>query len=139
MRTLENFHSVFRKMLQIVALLNTNYSSESEIEDISDDCVAEFVEEKNFDNFDDLCLEIENTQIKNLKWENRRDANINKIITFVYNSHMDFPNNIFEIKTVITKKIFESVRNLFYGSYVIYHSYVTGEIIGHAYDFFNKN
>ena len=138
MQTLENYHLAFRKMLQIVALLNTNYSSESEIEDISDDCVAEFVEEKNFDNFDDLCLEIENTQIKNLKWENRRDANIYKIITFVYNSHMDFPNNIFEIKTVITKKIFESVRNLLYGSYVIYHSHVTGEIIGHVYDFFNK-
>ena len=67
MQTLENYHLAFRKMLQIVALLNTNYSSESEIEDISDDCVAEFVEEKNFDNFDDLCLEIENTQIKNLK------------------------------------------------------------------------
>ena len=51
---------------------------------------------------------------------------------------MDFPNNKFEIKTVVTKKIFKSVRNLLYGSYVIHHSHVTGEIIGYAHDFCNK-
>lgn len=64
---LEDYHLGFRKMLQIVALLNTNYSRESNIEDVSDGCVAEFVEEMNFDNFYDLYVEIENTQIKNLK------------------------------------------------------------------------
>ena len=42
-QTLENYHQAFRKMFEIVALLNTNYTSESHIEDISDDCVAEFV------------------------------------------------------------------------------------------------
>ena len=76
--TLEDYHLAFRKMLQIVALLNTDYSRESNIEDVSDGCVAEFVEEMNFDNFYDLYVEIENTQIKNLKWEDRRDAKINK-------------------------------------------------------------
>lgn len=65
--TLEDYHLAFRKMLQIVALLNTDYSRESNIEDVSDDCVAEFVEEMNFDNFYDLYVEIENTQIKNLE------------------------------------------------------------------------
>ena len=65
--TLEDYHLAFRKMLQIVALLNTDYSRESNIEDVSDDCVTEFVEEMNFDNFYDLYVEIENTQIKNLK------------------------------------------------------------------------
>ena len=64
---LEDYHLGFRKMLQIVALLNTDYSRESNIEDVSDGCVAEFVEEMNFDNFYDLYVEIENTQIKNLK------------------------------------------------------------------------
>lgn len=64
---LEDYHLAFRKMLQIVALLNTDYSRESNIEDVSDGCVAEFVEEMNFDNFYDLYVEIENTQIKNLK------------------------------------------------------------------------
>lgn len=65
--TLEDYHLAFRKMLQIVALLNTDYSRESNIEDVSDDCVTEFVEEMNFDNFYDLYVEIENTQIKNLE------------------------------------------------------------------------
>ena len=41
-------------MLRIVTLLNTNYSTDSDIEDISDDCVAEFVNEMNFDSFADL-------------------------------------------------------------------------------------
>ena len=59
-QTLENYHQAFRKMLQIVALLNTNSSSDSVIEDISDNCVAEFAEKIGFDNFNDLCFEIEN-------------------------------------------------------------------------------
>ena len=63
-------------MLQIVVLLNTNYSSESDIEDISGDCIIEFVNEMNFDNFTDLYLEIENTQVKNIKWEDRRETKL---------------------------------------------------------------
>ena len=53
-------------MLQIVALLNTNYSSESDIENTSDNYGAKFVKEIGFDNFNDLYLETENIQIKNL-------------------------------------------------------------------------
>ena len=45
-------------MSQIFVLLNTSYTSESNIEDIWDDCVAEFVNEKK-----DLFLEINNTGI----------------------------------------------------------------------------
>ena len=60
-----------------------------------------------FDNFNDLNLEIKNTQIKNLKWEYRSDAKINKIITFVYYSLMDFPNSKLKIKTVVTKSFLE--------------------------------
>ena len=91
-----------------------------------------------FDNFNDLYLEIENTQIKNLKWEDRRDAKINQIITFAYCSLMDFPNNKLEIKTIVTKNFLKSVRNLPYGSHVIHHSHVTGETKGYAHDFCNK-
>ena len=56
--TLEKYHESFRKMSQIFVLLNTSYTSESNIEDIWDDCVAEFVNEKK-----DLFLEINNTGI----------------------------------------------------------------------------
>lgn len=67
-QTLKNYHSAFRKILQIVALLNNNYLSKTDIEDISDDCVVEFLEEMGFDNFSDLYLKTENTQINKLKW-----------------------------------------------------------------------
>ena len=51
---------------------------------------------------------------------------------------MDFPENKFEIKTVVTETFFKSVRNLLYGTYVIHHYHVTGEIVGYAHDFCNK-
>ena len=34
--------------------------------DISDDCIAEFIDEYEFEAFEDLYLEIENTQVKNV-------------------------------------------------------------------------
>ena len=45
-------------MLRIVVLLNTSYTSESDIEDISDDCIAEFVNEKNFHSYSDFFLKL---------------------------------------------------------------------------------
>ena len=35
--TLEKYEASFKKMLRIVVLLNTNYSKERDVEDISDD------------------------------------------------------------------------------------------------------
>ena len=58
-QTLEKYHEICCKLLKNAA----NYSKESDIEDISDDCIVEFVEEINFDSFTDLYLEIENTEI----------------------------------------------------------------------------
>ena len=51
---------------------------------------------------------------------------------------MDFPNNKFEIKTVVTNKFLKSVRNLLFGSHVIHHLHVTGERKGYAHDFCHK-
>ena len=48
-------------MLRIVALLNDNYSKDTEVGDISDDCIAEFVDKYEFESFEDLYLDIENT------------------------------------------------------------------------------
>ena len=99
----EKYHKTFRKMLQIFVLLNTSYSNESDLEDISNDCIAEFVNEMSIESFSDLFLEIENIEVKNIGWENRKDMNLIKLITFVYCSIMDFPENKFQIKTVLTK------------------------------------
>ena len=137
-QTLEKYYETYRNTLQIVALLNTNYSKDSDNGDISDDCVAEFINEMNFDSSADLYLEVENTEIKNMRWEDRKEAKPNKLITFVYYSLMDFPQNKFEIKTVMKKGFFKGVRNLLYGSHVIHHFHVTGEIVGYAHNFCNK-
>lgn len=64
----------------------------------------------NFDSITDLFLEVENTQIKNTKWEDRNELKLNKLITFVYCSIMDFLENKFKIKTVVTKYIFSNVK-----------------------------
>ena len=103
-------------MLQIIVLLSINYSNKSDIEDISDDCITEFINEMNFESIWDLFLEIENTEVKNIGWENRKDIKLIKLINFVYCSVMDFPENRFEIKTATTKKIVNSVYVcVFYG------------------------
>ena len=80
-------------MLRIVVLLNDNYSKDTEMGDISDDYIAEFIDEYEFESFEDVYLNIENTKCKNVKWENRKDFRLNKIITFVYSTIMDFPDN----------------------------------------------
>ena len=136
--THERYQERFRKMLQIVVLSNTTYLNESDIEDILDDCIAEFVNEMSFESFSDLFLEIENTEDKNIGWKNRKDIKLIKLITFVYCSIMNFPENKFEIKTVATKKILTSVKDVLFGSYVIHHSHVICGIVGYAHDFCNK-
>ena len=102
-------------MLRIAVLLNDNYSKDTEVGDISDDCIAEFIDEYEFESFEDLYLDIENTQVRNAKLENRKAFRLNKIITFVYSTIMDFPDNKFQIKTVVTKGFFSNVRDLIYG------------------------
>ena len=61
-----------------------------------------------------------------------------QIISFVYNQIVDFPQNKFEIKAVITKTFLDDVKNIFFTSHVIHHSHVTGKIIVYAHDFCNK-
>ena len=107
--TIEKFHESFRKVLQVISLLQTNYSSESDLEDISDDCIAEFVEDKSFESFSELFLKIENTKVKNTGWENRREVKLVKIIAFVYFQVMGFPPNRLEIKRFVTISFFTSL------------------------------
>ena len=53
-------------------LLNDNYSKDNDVGNISDDCIAEFLDEYEFESFEDLYLDIKNTQVKNARWENRK-------------------------------------------------------------------
>ena len=58
---LEKYDASFKKILRIVVLLNHNYSKDTEVGGISDDCIAEFIDEYEFKSFEDLYLDIENT------------------------------------------------------------------------------
>ena len=120
--TIENYHVEFKKLLHVSSLLNSSYSSESDTENIIDDCVVEFLEETNFNDFAEVFLEISNTKIKNIRWDNRKNQKILQIISFVSYQIMDFPTNKFEIKTVITKTFLDHVKNIFFASHVIHHS-----------------
>ena len=42
--TRKKYDASFKKMLRIVVLLNNNYSKDTEVGDISDDCIAEFID-----------------------------------------------------------------------------------------------
>ena len=53
-KTLENYFESFKLFLQTVLLLHNTYSIESDREDISDDCIANFVEENKRERFQDL-------------------------------------------------------------------------------------
>ena len=117
-------------------MLNSSYSSESDIENITDDCVAEFLEETNFNDFAEIFLEISNKKIKNIRWDNKKYQNILQIISFFYILY--FLLNKFEIKTVITKTFLGNVKNILFASHVIDHSHMTRKIIGYVHDFCNK-
>lgn len=64
MKTFEKYHQGFRSVLQIVLLLNSRYSIQSNIEDISDEFIVQFVEENCFENFEELFSEIDETKIR---------------------------------------------------------------------------
>ena len=60
-KTLKKYDTSFKKKLRIVVLLNDNYSKDTDVGNISDDCIAEFLDEYEFETFEDLYLDIENT------------------------------------------------------------------------------
>lgn len=66
MRTVENYPKSFKLFLQIFLWLNKNYTKENGIEDISDDCISQFVLENDFNSSENLYLETSNTGIKDI-------------------------------------------------------------------------
>lgn len=68
MRTVENYPKSFKLFLQIFLWLNKNYTKENGIEDISDDCISQFVLENDFNSSENLYLETSNTGIKDI-WQ----------------------------------------------------------------------
>ena len=71
-KTLQNYYDNFKLFLQIVLLLNNSYPSESDIEDISDNCIVDFVEENEIESFQEPYLEISNMEIKNISFSKKK-------------------------------------------------------------------
>ena len=65
-KTLEKYQETCWLFLQIVLLLNTRYSSKSDVEYVSDNCTANFVRENNFESFEKLFIKVDNIKIKNI-------------------------------------------------------------------------
>ena len=84
---------------------NSRYSKESNIEDISDDCIAQSVEENCFNNFEKLFSEMDKADIKNIGWQKRKNHGI---------------------KTAVTKFFLNDIMNLMFGNVVVHHSHVIG-------------
>ena len=69
----ENYHAAFKKLLRVSSPLYLWYLSESDIENIMDDCIVGFLRETSFTVFAEALLEISNTKIKNIRWDYRKD------------------------------------------------------------------
>ena len=72
--TIENYHVAFKKVaFKVSSLLNSSYWSKSDMGNIMDDCIIEFLQETNFTDFSEVYLEISNIKIQNIRWDNRKD------------------------------------------------------------------
>ena len=80
--TIENYHVAFKKVaFKVSSLLNASYSPKSDMGDIMDHCIIEFLEETNFTDFSEVYLEISNIKIQNIRWDNRKDKkNANNLL-----------------------------------------------------------
>ena len=130
--TFEKYHETFRLFLRIALLLNTRYSSN--IKDVPEDCIANFVRENNSEKFEELFIEVDS---KNIGWQKNQKMHLYQLATIVYSHLMKLPDK-YKIKTVVTKNFYNNVFDLLFGDVVIHHSHITGKIIGNAHDFCNK-
>ena len=130
--TFEKYHETFRLFLRIALLLNTRYSSN--IKDVPEDCIANFVRENNSEKFEELFIEVDS---KNIGWQKNQKMHLYQLATIVYSHLMKLPDK-YKIKTVVTKNFYNNVFDLLFGDVVIHHSHITGKIIGYAHDFCNK-
>ena len=73
-KTLENYFENSKMFIQIVLLLDNTYPEESDIEDISDECIVNFVDENEIESFQHLNLKILNTEIKHVNFSRKTKA-----------------------------------------------------------------
>ena len=77
--------------------------------------------------------------IKNITKKDKQGSKISKFVLqiCVYQRIMDFPPVCFNYKTLTTNDLFDSVHKIINVKTHLYHSHITGNIIGYAHDFCN--
>ena len=138
MDTIGVYFAAFEKFLKIVALLENQYTSNSNIEDVSEECLIDFFRENQIYCFLELFLDISECDVKNVRALKKTKIHQIKIINFIYKKKMDFPNDEFDVKKFVSKNFFDAVLNLLYNDIVIYYPHLNGEIFGYAHDFCNQ-
>ena len=96
--TFEKYHETFKLFLRIALLLNTRYSSN--IKDVPEDCIANFVRENNSEKFEELFIEVDS---KNIGWQKNQKMHLYQLATIVYSHLMKLPDNKHKIKTCCKK------------------------------------
>ena len=62
--TLESYFENFKKFIQVPFLLKNNYSPQSDVEFIPDECIEEILRDNEIEDFQNLYIEISNVRIK---------------------------------------------------------------------------
>lgn len=113
-KNIENHHKSIENFIEFFVFRNEFYTRDSDIQYVEHNCVKYFTE--NYRDlaisFDEIFDKIESGQIKNLSEKQKKKIYQN--ISSVYSKIMCFPENKFEISTIVTKDFFSNVINLMY-------------------------
>ena len=138
LKSFETYFESFKLLLRILALLDNVYTNDSDIEDISHECLVQFLSENDIEIFEELFLEVSNTKIENVSTLKNTKLNQIKLISYVYGKIMKFPDHEFKSDVLVTKNFFDRVLNLPFGDVLVHHLDINGEIIGFEHDFCNR-
>ena len=115
--------------------ISNNYNKNDEINTE----VNDFIEENFADHsIDELKNCVMHPEIKNaLQYSTGRVPKFNlKVYAFVYDV-ISFPNSDIPYQTFTTGSFFINVQGLIKIKIYLYHSHITGKILGYAHDFCN--
>ena len=91
-------------------------------------------------DLEELKSKIDDVEIKNIikKTNGNKIPKFNlKLYAFVYDSMVDFPESNFMYDIITTANFSRNVHRLIKVKIYLYHSHITGEILGYTHDFCN--
>ena len=136
LRNIEQYHLAFQKFLTVSICLEDSLNILTEFHECCNNKLMKFCIKKceDCDDFNEMKEAIQDITIKN-----KQGSKISKSVlhAFVYQRIMDFPRGCFDYETLTTNDLFDSVHKIINVKTHLYHSHITGNIIGYAHDFCN--